>query len=108
MTTKSLKWTAALLALGLGVGVIFKFEDWNGDRGGFFDSACRTVFGPDGVVALALGQHVLRRHDLLQSGLAPGASMEDSTDASTIAPTEGQRRAQSSPLPETAPGPATP
>jgi hypothetical protein len=43
-------------------GVVFEFDD--GDRGwkGLFDAAGGDVLGTDGAAALALGEHVLRRH----------------------------------------------
>jgi hypothetical protein len=50
---------------GTDVGVFFKvFEvddrDW--EWSGFFDASGGDVFGTDGAAALALGEHVLRRH----------------------------------------------
>jgi hypothetical protein len=47
------------------VGVLFDFvelkdRDWG--WGGFFDASCGDVFGSYGAAALALREHVLRRH----------------------------------------------
>jgi len=51
------------LAGGTGVvGVVFELDDGDGDGGGFFDASGGTVFGADGAVTLALGEHVLRGH----------------------------------------------
>jgi hypothetical protein len=48
-----------------GVGVLFEVvevDDGNGRREGFFDAPGGDVFGTYGAAALALGEHVLRRH----------------------------------------------
>jgi hypothetical protein len=43
-------------------GVVFEFEHGDGGRSGFFDTAGGAVLGFYGAAALALGEHVLRRH----------------------------------------------
>jgi hypothetical protein len=42
--------------------VVFEFKDRNGRWKLFFDAASGDVFRTDGATALALGEHVLRRH----------------------------------------------
>jgi hypothetical protein len=43
-------------------GFVFEFQDRDWGREGFFDASCGAVLGFDGAAALALGEHVLRRH----------------------------------------------
>jgi hypothetical protein len=50
---------------GACIGVFFKVvELYDGNRGwsGFFDASCGAILGFYGAAALALGEHVLRRH----------------------------------------------